>query len=60
MEHIKKMKQQAINDLEEFLKQSAQLAENQKLMLELQLNLISDLKSNLKLLYDLLPDKNNK
>ena len=60
MEHIKKMKQQAINDLEEFLKQAAQLAENQKLMLELQLNLISDLKSNLKLLYDLLPDKNNK
>jgi len=57
--HLEIFRNQAINEVQDFILESNKLIETQKLMLELQLSLISDLKSNLKRLNDLLPEKKN-
>jgi hypothetical protein len=58
-QHLDIFRNQAIEDIQIFISESNKMIETQKLMLELQLSLISDLKSNLKRLNDLLPAKQN-
>ena len=58
-QHLDIFRNQAIEDIQAFISESNKMIETQKLMLELQLSLISDLKSNLKRLNDLLPAKQN-